>query len=59
LQPVNADLRYPAGSFPIAERVANQCLSLPMFPELRFEQQQRVADRMRQVAARRAAAAAA
>jgi len=60
LQKVNADLRYPAGSFPVAERVANQCLSLPMFPELRFKQQQRVADQLRVfVGGRRGAAAVA
>jgi dTDP-4-amino-4,6-dideoxygalactose transaminase len=57
LQKVNADLRYPAGSFPITERVANQCLSLPMFPELRIEQQQRVADQLRLAAGRRGPAA--
>jgi dTDP-4-amino-4,6-dideoxygalactose transaminase len=34
LQPVNSDLGYACGSLPVAERVAGQCLSLPMFPEL-------------------------
>ncbi|MEX0611992.1 MAG: DegT/DnrJ/EryC1/StrS family aminotransferase [Pirellulales bacterium] len=43
LQKVNADLQYAAGSFPNAERVANRCLSLPMFPELRAAQQEQVA----------------
>ncbi len=34
LQKAYADPRYPAGSFPHAERAANEVLSLPMFPEL-------------------------
>jgi dTDP-4-amino-4,6-dideoxygalactose transaminase len=42
LQEVYADLGYPAGSFPVTELVSHQVLSLPMFPELTFEEQQRV-----------------
>jgi dTDP-4-amino-4,6-dideoxygalactose transaminase len=34
LQPAYADLGYQAGDFPIAERVAERTISLPMFPEL-------------------------
>jgi dTDP-4-amino-4,6-dideoxygalactose transaminase len=36
-------LRFRAGDFPIAERVASRILSLPMFPGLTPEQQQRIA----------------
>jgi dTDP-4-amino-4,6-dideoxygalactose transaminase len=50
LQQVNADLGYVPGAFPIAERVASQCISLPMFPELRFDQQQQVAEHLREMA---------
>jgi dTDP-4-amino-4,6-dideoxygalactose transaminase len=42
LQEVYADLGYPAGSFPATELVSHQVLSLPMFPELTLEEQQRV-----------------
>jgi dTDP-4-amino-4,6-dideoxygalactose transaminase len=34
LQPAYADLGYKAGDFPQAEAVANEVLSLPMYPEL-------------------------
>jgi dTDP-4-amino-4,6-dideoxygalactose transaminase len=34
LQPAYRDLGYQAGDFPVAERVAGEVLSLPMFPEL-------------------------
>lgn len=39
-----ADLGYRRGEFPIAERAAEQIMSLPMFPHLTEEQQVRVAD---------------
>jgi dTDP-4-amino-4,6-dideoxygalactose transaminase len=34
LLPAYSDLNYHAGDFPIAERLASEELSLPMFPEL-------------------------
>jgi len=43
LQPAYGDLGYGAGDFPVAEQVANEVLSLPMFPELTLEQVQTVA----------------
>jgi dTDP-4-amino-4,6-dideoxygalactose transaminase len=39
------------GSYPVAERLARQVLSLPMYPELRPEQVQRVSDAVRELAA--------
>lgn len=38
LQPAYAMLGYQAGQFPVSERIANEELSLPMFPELTDEQ---------------------
>jgi dTDP-4-amino-4,6-dideoxygalactose transaminase len=42
LQPVYSDLGYKKGDFPQAEKVCDQVLSLPMFPELSAEEQERV-----------------
>jgi len=42
LQPVFARLDNQSGKFPVVEQVAQQVLSLPMFPELSTEQQDRV-----------------
>ena len=42
LQPVYQDLGYQIGQLPIAERACHEVLSLPMFPELAFEEQQQV-----------------
>ena len=44
LQPAHADLGYHAGDFPVAEQVAREVLSLPMFPEMTREQVQAVAE---------------
>jgi dTDP-4-amino-4,6-dideoxygalactose transaminase len=42
LQPAFAHLGYVKGDFPHTERAAQRVLSLPMFPELTFEQMERV-----------------
>jgi dTDP-4-amino-4,6-dideoxygalactose transaminase len=42
LQQVYQDLGYQAGDFPVTEEISHQVLSLPMFPELSIEEQQRV-----------------
>ncbi len=47
LQPVFADLGYREGSLPVAERVAAETVSLPLYPELTDEQQEYVAERVR------------
>ena len=47
LQPAYADLGYGPGSFPVAERLAREVLSLPMFPELTEDQLQRVSTAIR------------
>jgi dTDP-4-amino-4,6-dideoxygalactose transaminase len=43
LQPIYATLGYQPKQLPVAEQVAQEVLSLPMFPELTIEQQQQVA----------------
>lgn len=42
LQPVYKNLGYQVGQLPVAEQTACEVLSLPMFPELSFEEQQQV-----------------
>jgi len=44
LQPVFENLGHKEGDFPVAEKVANQCLSLPMSPYLTQEDQSKVID---------------
>jgi dTDP-4-amino-4,6-dideoxygalactose transaminase len=43
LQKCFADLGYKKGDFPVSERVAGECLSLPVFPELSDAQVDHVA----------------
>jgi dTDP-4-amino-4,6-dideoxygalactose transaminase len=47
LQPAFKDLGYHEGSFPNAERAAKRIVSLPMYPELRDEQIEYVAECIR------------
>jgi UDP-2-acetamido-2-deoxy-ribo-hexuluronate aminotransferase len=44
LQPVFKNLGRQAGDFPVAEKVANECLSLPMSPYLTSQDQSQVID---------------
>ncbi len=44
LQKAYAGLGYAEGSLPVTERIAKQIVSLPMFPGLRAEEQERVAE---------------
>ena len=46
LQPAYADLGYGHGAFPVSEGLANETLSLPMFPSLTDEQVDTVCDRL-------------
>ncbi len=48
LQEAYARLGYGEGSFPIAERLAQEFLSLPMYPELTSEQVQLVAETLKE-----------
>ena len=42
LTPAFRSLGYPEGAFPVAERLAGEILSLPLFAEITVEQQERV-----------------
>ncbi|HEY2842996.1 MAG TPA: DegT/DnrJ/EryC1/StrS family aminotransferase [Bryobacteraceae bacterium] len=44
LQPAYRDARYGPGDFPVAERVAGEVLSLPLYPELQRSQIERVCE---------------
>ncbi len=48
LQNAYRDLGFRKGDFPVAEKLASEILSLPMYPTLQPEQQQRIADSIRQ-----------
>ena len=47
LQKAYAWLGYAPGDFPAAERAATEVLSLPIYPQLTYEQQDRVVDTLR------------
>ncbi len=44
LQPAYANLGYPAGALPVAERLAREILSLPLYPELPLDDVRSVAE---------------
>jgi dTDP-4-amino-4,6-dideoxygalactose transaminase len=48
LQPVFAELGYREGDLPETEKAANEALSLPMFPELKTEQQEYVVQKIKE-----------
>jgi dTDP-4-amino-4,6-dideoxygalactose transaminase len=48
LQPAYAHLGHGTGDFPVTERVANECLSLPMYAELTEAQQAYIAHTLTQ-----------
>jgi dTDP-4-amino-4,6-dideoxygalactose transaminase len=50
LQKAYASLGYRAGDFPVTEKLADQFLSLPIYPELRPEQVAEVATQLEKVA---------
>ena len=47
LQPAYTELGWRKGDFPVTEEVADTCLSLPIFPEMTDEQQERVVGSIR------------
>ncbi|WP_370561270.1 DegT/DnrJ/EryC1/StrS family aminotransferase [Edaphobacter albus] len=47
LQPSLASLGYQKGDFPVSEQAALEVLALPMYPELREDEQQTVVDAIR------------
>jgi dTDP-4-amino-4,6-dideoxygalactose transaminase len=46
LQPVFNNLGYKPGDFPESEKAAREALSLPMFPELKPSEQDRVVEEL-------------
>jgi dTDP-4-amino-4,6-dideoxygalactose transaminase len=44
LQPAYRGLGYGPGDFPVAERIARECFTLPLFPEMTGEQQDAVVE---------------
>ena len=52
LQPAYAFLGHQPGSFPVAETAAGQVLSLPLFPEMTAQQQDRVAQAIKKATSR-------
>jgi dTDP-4-amino-4,6-dideoxygalactose transaminase len=49
LQPAYAHLGHKPGDFPVTERVARECLSLPLFPEMTDEQHDAVVAALKEI----------
>ena len=49
LQDAYAHLDHQTGDFPISERIARDCFSLPLYPEMTDEQQDRVIRALREI----------
>ena len=49
LQPAYKELGYKKGSLPVTEKVCNQVVSLPIFPELEYIQQSFVIDTIKKI----------
>ena len=49
LQKAYADLGHNRGDFPVTEKIASQCVTLPLFPELTDAQQDRVINAFNEV----------
>jgi dTDP-4-amino-4,6-dideoxygalactose transaminase len=56
LQSAYRHLGYESGDFPVSERIASEILSLPMFPQLKLDQQRRVAQTVAELLSSRAVA---
>ncbi len=50
LQMAYKSLSFNMGDFPVAERLASEIISLPMYPELTYEEQKRVANNIKEFA---------
>jgi len=53
LQKAYSSMNYAVGDFPVAERLAEEIISLPMFPQLTVRQQARVADEIQKFLAQK------
>jgi dTDP-4-amino-4,6-dideoxygalactose transaminase len=49
LQPAYQELGHEPGDFPVAERIARECFTLPLFPEMTDEQQDAVVAALKEV----------
>ncbi len=49
LQPIYKELGYEEGSLPVTEKVCNQVISLPIFPELNAIQQSYIIDKIKEI----------